>query len=159
MLIAKNLPECKSEQDKIKGCMWREHYTSGNLKKEIPYKNGKVDGIVKKYSDDKDTKLDEEIPYKNGEANGMGKYYYTSGKMLWEVPYKNSQKEGEGKIYEDSGKLLASITWQDNKAISGKCANGKAFSSENLTLIDKDSGFRVRPELITPLFKMQEICQ
>lgn len=72
---------------------------------------------------------------------------------------KNSQKEGEGKIYEDSGKLLASITWQDNKAISGKCANGKAFSSENLTLIDKDSGFRVRPELITLLFKVQEICQ
>lgn len=66
---------------------------------------------MKKYSDDKDTKLDEEIPYKNGEANGMGKYCYTSGKVTFEVPYKNSQKEGEGKIYEDSGKLLASITW------------------------------------------------
>ncbi|WP_300703364.1 hypothetical protein [uncultured Campylobacter sp.] len=72
---------------------------------------------------------------------------------------KTTKKEGDGKIYEDSGKLLASVTWQDNKAISGKCANGGAFSSEDLAIIDKDSGSSIRPELLTPLFKVQEICE
>lgn len=46
----------------------------------------KVDGIVKKYFDDKDTKRDEEIPYKNGKANGIHKQYSNDGTLLRETP-------------------------------------------------------------------------
>ena len=37
-LMAENLPECKSDEDKIKGCVERL-YDNGNLVYEIPYKN------------------------------------------------------------------------------------------------------------------------
>ena len=35
------LKECKTEADKISGCVEREYYYNGNLGVEILYKNGK----------------------------------------------------------------------------------------------------------------------
>ena len=43
------LKECKTEADKISGCVEREYYSNGKLWRETPYKNGKVDGIEKWY--------------------------------------------------------------------------------------------------------------
>ena len=44
---AQTLQECKSEQDKISGCVQKEYYENGKLKSEIPYKNGEQHGVEK----------------------------------------------------------------------------------------------------------------
>ena len=45
----RELQECKSEQDKISGCVQKEYYENGKLKSEIPYKNGEQHGVEKAY--------------------------------------------------------------------------------------------------------------
>ena len=49
ILHAETLKECKSEADKISGCVVKEYYENGNLEIEIPYKNDKREGMVKWY--------------------------------------------------------------------------------------------------------------
>jgi antitoxin component YwqK of YwqJK toxin-antitoxin module len=78
---------------------YRCYYKSGALKWEIPYKNGKLNGIGKVYY--KSGALGGEIPYENDKKNGMGKCYYESGALLDEILYKNGvlDKEFLGYIY------------------------------------------------------------
>lgn len=152
-----SLPECKNDEDKIKGRVSREHYTSGNLKEEIPYKNGKVDGIVKKYSDGKNTKLYEEIPLKKVNINDdfilqretpfvedKRKEYITKNEKLEEEnSYKNDKQEGvlisqtpylEGKkhgieqrYHRKNGKLIRELSYK-NDVLEGV---GKWYYDEN----------------------------
>lgn len=68
--------ECESERDKISGCIERI-YTNGILTVEIPYKNGRLEGISKVYYENGN--LWHTIPYKNNEAVGIVKLYYKMG--------------------------------------------------------------------------------
>ena len=95
------LKECKSEEDKISGCVNRYYYESGNLKSEIPYKNGEKEGIGKWYYENGNIR--REIPY--GKVDGIVKKYYESGNLEREIPYKNGEREGIGKWYYESGNL------------------------------------------------------
>lgn len=107
-LMAENLPECKSDEDKIKGCVERL-YDNGNLVYEIPYKNSEVEGIWKSY--------------------------YHNGNLEYITPVKNDKMNGIAKGYMPNGKLLITIMTQENTLISGKCSNGKALNDEELESI------------------------
>ncbi|WP_181882330.1 toxin-antitoxin system YwqK family antitoxin [Helicobacter didelphidarum] len=99
-------PECKNNEDKIKGCMERVYYSNGNLLREIPYKDGKIEGIKKEY--------------------------HENGNLLREIPYKDDKRDGVEKRYGEDGSLRFSITFENGKAISGKCGNGKTIDSQKL---------------------------
>lgn len=62
LLHADNLKECQSKEDKKAGCVGRQYhdakaimdgYYVANLKLEIPYKNDKINGIVRFYNKEK----------------------------------------------------------------------------------------------------------
>ena len=101
ILHADTLKECKTEADKISGCVEKEYDLSVNLWRETPYKNGKVDGIVKEYFEN--GKLEREAPYKNGKIEGIEKWYYENGNLNIEIPFKNNKREGMVKWYYESG--------------------------------------------------------
>ena len=135
-LMAENLPECKSDEDKIKGCVEREYYPDSKLMRpmrEIPYKNGLQEGIRKDYYNNGN--LRGEIPFKHGKTEGVVKAYHESGNLKYEATHKNGKSDGIAKGYMPNGKLLITIMTQENTLISGKCSNGKALNDEELESI------------------------
>ncbi len=119
----------------------KDYYGNGNLRSEIPYKDGKREGIEKWYYENgnltfealykndildgvhksyyKNGKLVSQTTLKNGLPHGIVKNYYKSGKLKSEVPYKNGIVHGILKEYYKKGKLKASINFKNGYAIAG----------------------------------------
>lgn len=70
----------------------------GRIYDNIPYKNGKKDGIAYVYAYS-DLLLSGEVPYKNDKVDGMVREYFQSGELLYETPYKDNQIDGVRKVY------------------------------------------------------------
>ncbi|HTA28082.1 MAG TPA: toxin-antitoxin system YwqK family antitoxin [Bacteroidia bacterium] len=87
----------------------RWYYESGELERETPYFNGKENGIEKDYYDS--GKLRAEYPYVNGNINGTVKYYYKSGKLSEESIYSYGNQIGTAKGYYESGALKSEATY------------------------------------------------
>ena len=157
------LKECKTEADKISGCIEKKYDSSVNIWIETPYKNGKVDGIAKEYYESGE--LRAEIPYKNDEKEGIEKWYYENGNLWREIPYKNNKAEGIEKWYYENGKLMAEIPYLNNlfhgdtrfytedgkllalfKGENGEIISGKCFDDKVLT--DKEIDDLSRPKSI-----------
>lgn len=81
--------QCKSKEEKLNGCIERFYYLSGQLKYEIPYENGEINGVEKKYY--KSGKLKEETPYEYDKKKDVSKDYYESGQLKEERLYKNGK--------------------------------------------------------------------
>ncbi|EMZ39729.1 hypothetical protein C826_00928, partial [Helicobacter bilis WiWa] len=124
ILHADTLKECKTEADKISGCVEREYFSNRNLWIETPYQNGEREGMAKWYHEN--GSLASETPYKNGKIEGIEKWYYENGNLASETPHKNDEAHGNLKYYTEDKKLLATINAQNDKFISGKCPNNKA---------------------------------
>ena len=78
------------------------YYENGKLKAQIPYKNGKKEGIAKGYYEN--GKLLEELSYKNNMREGIDKQYYESGKIKYVDTYK-SDRLILREVYDETGKL------------------------------------------------------
>ena len=174
ILHADTLKECKTEEDRISGCVKRDYHSNGKLWEEIPYKNNKREGIGKWYYENGD--LVNEIPYKNDKREGMTKWYYRNGNLESEEPYKNGKREGivkeyyengnlkveipfnnngvngDMKLYTEDKKLLALIKAENHKFISGKCFNNKVLTDKELKEMRRD-GFIERA-----IIYLKEIC-
>lgn len=145
---AENLKICQSQEDKIQGCLERIYtgaalipYQYGAFMRtacdcayEFPYKNGKIEGIAKAYSD---KKLVGTYPYKNGKLDGIAKWYYENGNLRIETPHKDGKQDGVEKWYYGNGDLIAASTYKNEKIISGKCGDSKAFSNAHLHNLEK----------------------
>ena len=145
----RELQECKSEQDKISGCVEKEYdgvygarlwvetpyqngkkhgiakryYENGKLASEIPYKNGERHGVQKWYYENGNLRY--EIPYKNGKPHGVEKEYYENGNLWYETPYENGEWHGVEKAYYENGNLQAQVNYENGSAVSGVCGDGK----------------------------------
>ena len=174
ILHADMLKECKTEADKISGCVEKEYDSSVNLWRETPYKNGKKEGIEKRYYENGNLAL--EMPYKNGEAEGMLKGYYENGLLRRDAPLKNDKIDGilkeyyengslqaevkvlndklhgDTRFYTEDGKLLALVKGENGKIISGKCFDDKVLTDKE---IDDLSGLKSIEE---PINYLKEIC-
>ena len=145
------LKECKTEADKISGCVEKEYDPNGNLMRETPYKNGKFEGVAKVYYEN--GKLMGEIPFKNNEIDGIGKMYDTNGNLRLEAPSLNNKVHGDVKYYTEDKKLLATINAQNNNYISGKCYNDKVLTDKDLKEI-RNNDINIEKALNY----LQEIC-
>ena len=128
------LKECKTEADKISGCIVKEYYESGNLWREIPYKNDKIEGIAKQYYENGN--LNIEIPFKNDKIEGIARRYYDNGNLVIEVSYKNDELHGDLKYYTEDGKLLALVKAENGRITSGKCFNDKVLTDKEIDEIN-----------------------
>lgn len=110
--LAEDLPECKSEKDTIAGCVIKKYYKNGNLLNEISYKNSLKEGISKAYYENGN--LQREGTFKKGSLEGVTKFYTNKKSLFF------------------GSEMLASITFENDKAISGKCDNGTTFNAAHL---------------------------
>lgn len=93
----------------------RDYQKPAILLKEIPYKNGLLDGMVKLFDNGMPI---AEIPFKNDSANGVAKYYTSGGVLLHEIPYLKNKVNGTERWYnEKSGKLESEIDWVNGREI------------------------------------------
>ena len=144
------LKECKTEADKISGCVEKKYDLNGKLWRETPYKNGKIEGITKEYYENGN--LMREAPYKNDKAEGIEKWYYENGKLMAEIPYLNNLFHGDTRFYTEDGKLLALFKGENGEIISGKCFDDKV-------LTDKEIDDLSRPKSIEESINyLKEIC-
>ena len=84
------------EGEYMKGKIWNGNGYDGKKNCIFELKNG--NGIVKSkyiYSDE----IKYEIDYSNGLLNGKGKEYYYNGKLEFEGEYLNGKRNGKGKEY------------------------------------------------------------
>ena len=108
------------------------YYQGGSLLAEIPYKEWTIDGFCKIfYEASKQERII--IPIKNDKIEGVIKIYYESGKLEAEIPYKNDKIEGVAKWYYENGRLWSILTYVNDEIKSGKCANGRQWTSAELT--------------------------
>ena len=111
---AKPLAECKSDKDKVNGCVEKIYYGDRRqLRYETPYKNGERNGIEKAYYGN--GQLEAETPYENDKINGIAKGYYESGQLFSEVPHENDKRSGIVKHYYESGQLKREIPFENDK--------------------------------------------
>ncbi|WP_339011947.1 toxin-antitoxin system YwqK family antitoxin [Fusobacterium animalis] len=68
----------------------KEYYTSGKLAKEIPLKDGLINGEVKDYYEN--GKIRSTATFIDGDIDGVVKKYNQAGKVIKETLYKNGKK-------------------------------------------------------------------
>lgn len=129
---AKPLKECKSERDRLNGCVEQRYYDDDRrkLQVETPYKNGKINGVKKVYYES--GQLSRETLFENGKTNGVVKSYYKSGQLEEEVTYENDKVNGVRKEYYESGKLKKEILYEYDRTITRKeyDESGKLIKSQ-----------------------------
>ena len=135
ILHADTLKECKTEADKISGCVEREYHSNGKIYWETPYKNGKIEGIEKWYYENGN--LMREAPFKNGKKEGIVKWYYKNGNLMVEMSYLNDLFHGDMRFYTEDGKLLALVKAENGRITSGKCYNNKSPTNKDLEEIGR----------------------
>ena len=68
----------------------KEYYASGKLAKEIPLKDGLINGEVKDYYEN--GKIRSTATFIDGDIDGVVKKYNQAGKVIKETLYKNGKK-------------------------------------------------------------------
>ena len=68
----------------------KEYYASGKLAREIPLKDGLINGEVKDYYEN--GKIRSTATFVNGDIDGIVKEYNQAGKVIKETLYKNGKK-------------------------------------------------------------------
>ena len=68
----------------------KEYYANGKLAREIPLKDGLINGEVKDYYEN--GKIRSTANFKNGDIDGIVKEYNQAGKVVKETLYKNGRK-------------------------------------------------------------------
>jgi hypothetical protein len=63
-----------------------------------------------------------EMPYVNGKKNGVYKEYYESGALKWESSYVNDKRHGMQKRYYESGALCDEFLWIDGCCVCLHCS-------------------------------------
>ena len=99
VLAALTIITYSCEQKEIK----KFYYESGELYKKGPYKDGKVDGILKTFY--KSGELKKKGPYKNGKAHGEAKTFYKDGTLKTIEQWRNDELHGRAKAFYSNGSL------------------------------------------------------
>lgn len=79
--------------------------------------NQLINGIVK--INHKSGELKGEIPLKEGLAHGVARYYDTSGTLLEERIYNEGERHGVSRAFDDDGSTISEKTFKNNRLISG----------------------------------------
>jgi antitoxin component YwqK of YwqJK toxin-antitoxin module len=90
-----------------------------NLYRQIPYSNGKINGLYTEYYF-VDGEIRREYPYKNGVENGVARDYWMGGQLKSEVTYVDGKENGVEKFYNEDGKLISKTVYKNGKVISTK---------------------------------------
>lgn len=90
--------------------------TQGRLTQRIPFKDGKIDGVMEVYNPDTQ-KVTHKIPYTQNVIEGTVIAYDAQEKIIQEIPHHQAKKQGIARFYH-LGSKTAEITF-DQDQMSG----------------------------------------
>ncbi|MFN8845193.1 MAG: toxin-antitoxin system YwqK family antitoxin, partial [Chryseotalea sp.] len=96
----------------IRNGLTKEFYPNGQIKSEIDFSGGKVNGQVKTYFEN--GRISEISSWTNDFRNGTSKFFYDNGAIYQEESYKDGKLNGEQTTYFDNGKIKTRISYKDD---------------------------------------------
>jgi len=97
-----------------KNGLWKTYYSSGRIKHEITYKEGKPVGPAKFYYES--GKVSEEGYWNINHWEGNYKFYHSNGNLAYDWNYdKTGKRTGEQKYYYENGNIKYTGLWQQGK--------------------------------------------
>ena len=100
--------------DGHKNGLWTTFYSSGRVKHEITYKEGKPIGPARFYY--KSGKLSEEGYWNINHWEGQYRFYHPNGKLAYDWSYdKKGKRTGEQKYFYENGNIKYSGVWKEGK--------------------------------------------
>lgn len=116
--------------------------TTGQLRKEENYLNGKLHGSLQEYNRSGDTIMF--MNFKNDLREGKQREYYPNGKPLRVLTYTDGLLDGPHLTFSEEGKPEISLNYQEGKK-DGKCifyhGNSKEARIENWSMDTKNGDF------------------
>lgn len=98
-------------KDGMQNGVFKLYTEKGILVDEATFKNEKRDGITKQYYDDTGN-IKVEVYYSEGVLNGLAKEYYQNKKLYREIIYSYGKKEGLTKEYYENGKTKIEMYYE-----------------------------------------------
>jgi hypothetical protein len=87
----------------------RQYFSKEKLVKEVTFKNGIRNGLMKTFYDD--GRLRQTFTYKNGIREDTARWYYTDGRVFRETIYKNDTMNGDQTQFYTTGKIKAKMSF------------------------------------------------
>jgi antitoxin component YwqK of YwqJK toxin-antitoxin module len=81
------------------------YFTSGKLNSKENYKNNKLSGVVKRWSEKYNYQLTAMLNYKKGKLNGEQKKWYNTGELFKIRNINMGQEDGMQKAFRKNGQL------------------------------------------------------
>jgi len=122
----------------IRNGLTKEYYPDGQIKSEIEFSDGKVNGQVKTYFEN--GKISEISSWTNDLPNGYSKYFYHNGNLYQEEFYKDGKLNGEQKTYFVNRKLKTRIIYKDDFIWQVLVTNDTLGNKLDELTIDKGHG-------------------
>jgi antitoxin component YwqK of YwqJK toxin-antitoxin module len=133
LIIAMALSSCSRVE--------RQYWDNGNIKSELPYRNGKLNGTARWYYED--GTIRHEVPYVDDRIEGNSIRYHDNGRKESEEEYVNNLRHGKAVEYTFSGLRIEQkeyvndtlhgkyIKWHVNREvhITGDFVNGLFFGT------------------------------
>lgn len=93
-------------------------YSNGKKKAEVPYKDGKRNGVSKSF--DLAGNISLELPYVNDKREGRSKKYYEGGKQVFQTTeYKDDKMHGMQIKYRQNGSLMSEARFENGFPCTG----------------------------------------
>ena len=80
------------------------HWENGNIKSELPYENGKLNGTARWYYEDGTIQM--EVDYVSDLIEGLSIRYHNNGRKETEEIYANNLRQGKATEYSYAGKRI-----------------------------------------------------
>ncbi|GAB3919140.1 toxin-antitoxin system YwqK family antitoxin [Mucilaginibacter boryungensis] len=93
---------CYYNNKPLTGCIY-ERFPDGTFAKQIPYINGRQDGLMHFWYPDRT--LQQERLFVDGKKQGVHKGWWPNGKLKFEYSFNNDEYNGSVKEWYESGKL------------------------------------------------------
>ena len=89
------------------------YHRNGKLAIEVPYRNGKIDGVMRSY--DEEGRIHETIGYLEGEEEGYSTIYYANGKKKSRETYRCGILNGVSEDWDEMGRIRRQIPYVDGQ--------------------------------------------
>ena len=132
MIDKENLNYEQSYKNGKRDGIWKKWYENGQLACEVNYNNGVLDGIAKIYHEN--GKLEREVSFNANKEEGIIQAFFPSGKINATCSFKEGKENGTSYYYYENGQIRAKFNYL-NGLRNGKCQsyfkNGKLRGEGN----------------------------
>ncbi len=114
--------------------MWRNFYTSGNIKSSVNYEDNQANGTSVFYYDNVKHIIRAEVDFDDDEIDGFYKEFYTNGNIKASIEFEDGVRSGETFYYYRNGQIKTEGQFKNGKQ-SGKwkyySKSGEIINKEN----------------------------